>query len=1124
MKIRSRFACISAAVAALAFANHSQARDLIWDSDAASGALGTDGSGNWDLTTPNWVDGDLTTGTNVVWSNTPGDNAIFGTSTTAVGGITPYDVDLAAPITVQDINFGTAANGGSYYISDFNGGSLTVNGNITKSTGNSILQFLLVSGPLTLSSGNHTFAINDTPGDVPELSMNGEITGPGAVTLDNGSYASWGTVVFNTPNSYTGGTTINKGRLVITSAGSLGSTSAPVTIGSIGTLAIGGSGTTVTGDITLNNPITINRDTYTGGDYGNYPAALSFENTGPGHTNTLAGPLVINSADARIAVNTNTLILPGGNISLGPNGAAGVLSFTGDYAGFVVLQGSNPALATNGIKLVNAVEVQFSSQDAIGGPSSPIQFTGDATLGIFDPTMTSFGSHPINNASFSGGLDIPSSQSFTIDQTITGGSGVGKRGTGSLTFASPVTGTGNVFWDGGNVVLNAAVTFGTIHLRSPVVDINNGGSLTLNGGNWNSIGSDSNGTNNGPDKATINLHGNAALIQKGGEDFNISDSPSTEGTINMYDNSVFTTGGITYLAKSASAKGTLNQYGGTTTINRSGNFAFVLADGRGSDTPTGTYNLSGGTFSSPHGEIYVGEGAGSGPVWTGVGTPTWGGTWNQTGGTATFGTWFVVGREGGVGTVNLSGGSLSKVGTDGGSNVSIGEGSDNLCAMNVSLTGVFSESAGQFFVGNSINGKGNGLLNVGTAAGAATNADATASVTVNDWFAIGRNGGATGTVNLYDGTITQQTKNWFTIASGGTGTVNVFGGTLNVLQAYIGETGSGTGTLNINGGSVNFTNNSILSNAGSVTGNLNLNGGTLTAFGFQAHNGGGTGKGTFTFNGGTLRASTDNGTFIGAAVTSVVSTGGAKIDTNGHSVTIGSALTHDASLGGADGGLTKTGAGNLTLNGANTYTGKTVLNGSGSVVLGSNAWSPVLTGGGAVINSSKLVFNYASTTSPVATITSLLKTSHDSSNFRDTTQRLYTTNAADSNHSLGYADNGSTVTVAYTWNGDSNVDGTVNADDYTLIDRGFAKGLTGWSNGDFNYDGIVNAADYMMIDTSYGILHPGGLSASFLATREEEFGQAYVNQLIAAVPEPASIGLLVGFGTLGLSRRRNRRS
>jgi autotransporter-associated beta strand protein len=58
-----------------------------------------------------------------------------------------------------------------------------------------------------------------------------------------------------------------------------------------------------------------------------------------------------------------------------------------------------------------------------------------------------------------------------------------------------------------------------------------------------------------------------------------------------------------------------------------------------------------------------------------------------------------------------------------------------------------------------------------------------------------------------------------------------------------------------------------------------------------------------------------------------VRNGGAIIDTNGNNVTIAQALEH-SNIGGdnaIDGGLTKTGAGTLTLSGVNTYTGATVV-------------------------------------------------------------------------------------------------------------------------------------------------------------------------------------------------------
>jgi hypothetical protein len=118
----------------------------------------------------------------------------------------------------------------------------------------------------------------------------------------------------------------------------------------------------------------------------------------------------------------------------------------------------------------------------------------------------------------------------------------------------------------------------------------------------------------------------------------------------------------------------------------------------------------------------------------------------------------------------------------------------------------------------------------------------------------------------------------------------------------------------------------------------------------------------------------------------------------------------------------------------------------------------------------------------------------------------------------GSAVDASSLIVKYTYYGDANLDGRVNADDYVLLDRGRAKGLAGWINGDFNYDGAINAADYLLADTSF-ILHGPPLDPSFLAMRGAQFGGEYVSSLLAAVPEPSSAGLLAAAGVVALRRR-----
>jgi len=104
------------------------------------------------------------------------------------------------------------------------------------------------------------------------------------------------------------------------------------------------------------------------------------------------------------------------------------------------------------------------------------------------------------------------------------------------------------------------------------------------------------------------------------------------------------------------------------------------------------------------------------------------------------------------------------------------------------------------------------------------------------------------------------------------------------------------------------------------------------------------------------------------------------------------------------------------------------------------------------------------------------------------------------------------ILVQYTWNGDMNLDGVVNADDYFLIDSGFIRQAGGYRNGDLSYDGVVNADDYFLIDSAFlGQTGP-------LCVNSGEGHRGAVG-----VPEPGAMGvLLLGAGGLLAGRRRGK--
>jgi hypothetical protein len=80
---------------------------------------------------------------------------------------------------------------------------------------------------------------------------------------------------------------------------------------------------------------------------------------------------------------------------------------------------------------------------------------------------------------------------------------------------------------------------------------------------------------------------------------------------------------------------------------------------------------------------------------------------------------------------------------------------------------------------------------------------------------------------------------------------------------------------------------------------------------------------------------------------------------------------------------------------------------------------------------------------------------------------LYGLGPTDSAEWQGEQITGNSVLIKYSYAGDLNLDGLVDAADYGYIDN-FAQfpGAFGYANGDFNFDGVIDAGDYGIIDNS----------------------------------------------------------
>jgi autotransporter-associated beta strand protein len=579
-------------------------------------------------------------------------------------------------------------------------------------------------------------------------------------------------------------------------------------------------------------------------------------------------------------------------------------------------------------------------------------------------------------------------RSATSSQPITIGGGAGPANL-ALVGSSTSYNTGALFTFSGGTT--AGVTIGSggllssqgkLGVSSPIV-IQSGGTMSL----ASAAGAASSGINDGQ----LSVSSGGGMTVQGGGVFSARSAVFTNASLDVAGGLVQMTrvaGDLTSELRFASAGASFNVSSGTlsmtstssspTILRLGGNLAgatsgtlsggamnlsqFVLGDRGGTfagdSAADATFTMTGGTLtldSLQGGGLYVGNN----PQTTT--TPFNRGFFNQSGGVTTNNGLLQVGvnTQGGVslGTLSLTSGTFTQAGV---TQVGVsGTGTGVVGTMAVS-GGRFA-TTGAFFVGGTsatnvggaVSVTGNGLF---TGTNAARNVTVSVSRTANDATAGNNtflvNGGtaAIDIVNVYrSGTFTvsagQATVNSALLLSGtaaGGGAGRLTGGTLLV------QSGSNTATFTVG------QNASFVQSGGSAT----VDSATITAagasFAVQA--------GTFTAGGLTASqpVSIDGTLNLNGATASIGALSGAG--TLGRSaggsgvVSIGDATnsTFAGTIANALGtlGLTKVGAGSLTLSGSNTYTGATSVNAGSLLVDGQLGATAVTVNSGAVLGGS----------------------------------------------------------------------------------------------------------------------------------------------------------------------------
>ncbi len=432
------------------------------------------------------------------------------------------------------------------------------------------------------------------------------------------------------------------------------------------------------------------------------------------------------------------------------------------------------------------------------------------------------------------------------------------------------------------------------------------GTLTLSGTNTNT----GNFTVNG---GRLSMVTGTTTMSAG--QFTTGSAANTRGMLLIGSGASITTVDMDFGSNATAAAGAGYQTGGTVVLTAAdGNGVFGLGN---SSTAFGYYEISGGSVSMNRLTLSNPGSSGSG-------------IFRQTGGVVNIATWTTVGHGSGTSLLDLAGGAYNS-----GTNFAMGvDNAGSTSVVNIRGSSVFTaatgstillnrgENAARDNMTNSLNLLTGGTIR--TASGGITNG--TTSGAANNFVQINLNGGTIVTNQATANLININNTNATLTANSG---AFVYAGGLTVdtngLNSTIPSPLRAPADLGVQSIAVSAEGTGYISAPG-----VRITGGTgsgATAMANMVDDGSGNG----TFKIGSITITNPGTGYLGTDTLTVSFVDNASV--YGTQATLG-AVTFNA--GNLSGGLTKVGAGTLTLSGANTYVGGTTVN-LGTLALGANS-------------------------------------------------------------------------------------------------------------------------------------------------------------------------------------------